>query len=378
MRAKKNNKKLIIAISLGMLATVGVFSMVNNQKSSIEALNQKLAQQQAAALASMQAQQSNIVIKQDETTNTILAKTDIKAGEIITINKIEKKEYKKSELPPGFFINENFVLGKSTSQYIPAGKIITGEDILAVNSNSLNIPPGMRAITIPTSLIQGLASYIYIGSKIDLVSTKSPPEFIAQNIKIIALETTPDIQLVTNQAVPEATAPVPPAGAPVAPSGNTPPSSAPPAANSPSFSPAPVVKKNISADKALGITVLVPIDIARKVIDAMLAGKLQILTRGNNDDKIFKQTPSFHIPHLKNLSMLPPPPSGPGKLPSLPGNFNPNSMPMNKPKPQVEIIEANNKRQVSFDDSNNIMPVNSTSQGNNPPKDLNDFLKLPN
>ena len=171
MRSKKNKKKLLIAITLGLIATAGVFNMMNSQKASLEA---SIAKQQAAALATMQSQ-TTVTVPDNETTNVILAKTDIKSGEIITLNKIEKKEYKKNELPPSFFFNENFVLGKIAAQDILAGKIVTNEDILAMSENSLNIPSGMRAITIPTSLIQGLASYIYIGSKIDLISIKSPP-----------------------------------------------------------------------------------------------------------------------------------------------------------------------------------------------------------
>ena len=357
-RAKKNQKKMMIAISLGLVATVGVFSMVNGQKAEVAQLSQQLAAQQATATATMQTQ---TVAPVEDTTNTILAKTDIKSGEIITINKIEKKEYKKSELPPDYFFNENFVLGKTASQDILTGKIITGDDILAAGESTLNIPPGMRAITIPTSTIQGLASYIYVGSKIDLLAVKSPPSFIAQNIKIIALETTPEVQ-----AAASTPAPVDPAAAaPVAPA-----APGQPVSSAATTSPVSSGRKNLSADKATGITVLVPISVAQKVIDAMMAGKLQVLTRGNSDDKIYRQHSSVNINSIKTGSILPPPPSGTGKLPSLPGVISPDDIP-EQPKFEIEVISGSSKSKQSFDDT-------SDTQASVPSKDLKNLLKLTN
>lgn len=353
MRSKKNKKKLLIAICLGMIATMGVFNMMNAQKISIEALNKKLTQQQTLTAGNLQTQENPNAL-QNEITNTILAKTDIKIGEIITIDKIEKKEYKKSELPAGFFINENCVLGKITSQYVFAGKIITGEDIIAAKENSFNIPAGMRAITIPTSLIQGLASYIYIGSKIDLISVKSPSELIAQNIKIIALETNPDMQAAEKTPTPSAQAANSKSGS--ASDKNITANTSRPSGSSQVIAAVSDGKKSVSASKATGITVLIPVDTAKKVIDAMIEGKLQVLTRGNNDDKILKQTSSVHISQVSNIarmkdtSMLPLPPSGLEKLPSLPGVVSSGATSTNKPHGGVEVIEADKKRQVSFDD----------------------------
>ena len=293
-----------------------------------------------------------------------------------------KKQYKKNELPPTFFFNENFVLGKIAAQDILAGKIVTNEDILAMSENSLNIPSGMRAITIPTSLIQGLASYIYIGSKIDLISIKSPPEFIAQNIKIIALETTVDYS--AKETTPQETtakAPAPPkpseSSAPLAPAQLAQPAdtTASPEANT-VISPSSAGIKSTSADKALGITILVPVETAKKIIFAMIEGKLQVITRGRNDDKIIKQSSSSFsssssirkLPSDISSLLPPPPPSGTGKLPSLPGVISPKNIPVEQPKVEVEVIEANNKRQVSFDDTRKS-PASTSS------KDIKELLK---
>jgi len=370
-RSKKNQKKMIIAIALGLVATVGVFSMVNGQKAQVTQLSQQLAAQQAAATATAQTQP---VAPVEDTSNTILAKADIKSGEIITINKIEKKEYKKNELPPNFFFNESFVLGKTASQDIFAGKIITGDDILANSVNSLNIPSGMRAITIPTSLIQGLTSYIYVGSKIDILTAKSPPEFIVQNIKIVAFETSPEVQAAfeADSSVPETPATAEPKAptAPKAPTSPTAPTKLDQATTPAVTNSAPIIptgKKNISANKATGITILVPISIAPKVLDAMMSGKLQVLMRGNNDDKIYKKYSSVNINSSKTVSKLPPPPSGTEKLPSLPGVIDPNADP-EQPKFEIEVISGSSKSKQSFDDTSN-------TQASTPSKGLKDLLK---
>jgi len=384
MRSKKKNKKQLTIAVLVIVASVGVFSLMNNQKASVEKLNQKISAEQAAALAKIQAEQEAKVAQQvalqEAKTSAVSAKTDIKIGDVITVDKIQVNEFQKSELPPSYFNSNSFVLGKIASQNIFAGKIITNEDLMAVDQNMTNIPPGMRAITLPASSIQGLASYIHVGSKIDILLVKSPPEFIAQNVRIISFEVTSDVQAAIDaqnqanaQAATPAPAPVPAPAQPAAPAAPVAPAAQPIGQTaSPVTSSSNVGIKTVSSDKAVAITVLVPTNVAARLISATVSGKLQIITRGSNDDKIVKQV-SHHVYKSPSSisSVLPPPPSGTGKLPSLPGAPTSDTAIVKKPKIEVEIIEASNKRQVSFDDPSD----KKTSQ---PSKDLKDLLKMSN
>jgi len=343
MRSKKQKKQMMIAIILGILATLGISTMLNSKNAEMEKLNQQIAEQNNR-LSQQAIAPTGIAIPQEEKINAVSAKIDIKTGDLITINKLEKREYKKNELPPGYFPNESFILGKTAAQDILSGKIIMNEDVSSANDKLLSIPSGMRAITIPTSSIQGLASYIFVGSRVDLVAVKSPPKIIAQNVKIISMETNID--------------PNAPAAAPAAPA---------PAPTEATTNPVPTLTSanRVSADKSVAITVIVPVNSAENVIDAMNSGKIQILTRGANDNKIISyrnyssnssiRTSIASVSSAK-LPALPPPPSL-SKEPSLPSFSTSKTPDMHiapvEDKYTVQIIQGTNSSDVEVSKSNN-------------------------
>lgn len=352
MRAKvKNKKKLVIAIAVAMLPTIGIFNMMNAQKAQIAQLNQRLVEEQQKAVIAEPAATEK---KEETTSNAVLAKKDINKGELITIDKVIKKEYKKEELPIGFFNNETYILGKVASDFILQGKIITADDVLDKNQNLITIPDGMRAITLPSESVQGLAPYIFVGTKIDIYTVKAPTELIAQNIEIIALESPQEPQPINKPVAPGTEAPV--------------------------VSP----KKNINAQQASSITLLVPVRIADKLIDSMSQGKLQFITRGKSDSKLIS----------KNIN-LPPPPSSTETLPKLPVPITPPtpSVPVPPPEPEspkVAVEAFRNLSRTCYDKDGNAIPedkctpptASSNKSSNSKPsskvssKDLTDLLKL--
>jgi Flp pilus assembly protein CpaB len=328
MRGNKNKKKIIVIIVVGMIPVLIVLNIVKSLQAQNEALAQKMSQQPAPTAAPPP--------PADPMVSTIQAKSDIKSGEVITIAKLETKQYKKSELPLNCYNLASLVLGKIAGKAILQGKIITSDDILDVDPNLVNIPAGMRAITIPTSAIQGLAKYIFVGSRIDILSVKTPPEFIAQNVKIISLE---------GAGIDPALQPVPPAPAP------------PPVVPGAAPVPAPVVpvattsSPTISADKAIALTVLVPIESVNKLVEGIVGGKLQVITRGPGDNKIVRR--SYSSSSTPKVS-LPPPPTSISKLPTIPSGPIDDGF-EEEPKSKVEIITANNKTSVCFDNQGNQM-----------------------
>lgn len=378
MRAnKKNRKKIIIFAIVGLVPAVSIYNMISGQKAQIEALNQKLAEQQATSAQAIATAPTAAAV---DKTITIMALSDIKAGEVITYKKIEIKDFNINDLPQGYFNNQNYVIGKIASRNILQGKIITSDDIISVDTSAINIPNGMRAITIPTSLMQGLASYIFVGAKIDIISTKAPPEIIAQNVKIIALESS------LMQEQPAATTP-PAAAATAAPAAPGTPAApgAPAAPGTPVVATAPVVQpaapiplnanNKVSADKATGITILIPARIANRVIESMSAGKLQIITRGPNDNKLIASSSGSGYPNSNYKVNLPPPPKMTGSLPTLPGVI---AAP-EKPKKEVEVIEANKRRTESFDEPEKFSASSSKSSlPGIPSGSMKELLKLIN
>ncbi len=291
MRSKKNKKKLIIAIFLGVIATFSLFNSMNSQKAVINELNQKLKQQNNS-LAELKKNPFNKDERKEEGIKAVIAASDIKVGDTIELGMIEVKNFAKDELPPNYFKTDAMVAGKEAGKNISKGAFLTSADIRVIDVNSIDIPNDSRAVTIPVNKFKGLASHIKVGSRVDILKVSTPPEFIAQNIKIISFE-----------------------------SGNSQPARR---------NPNDADTGKMTAKMASAITFLIPIDIVSNVIDAMIRGNLQIITRNNTDDRLLlSESP-------ETIAPLPePPPIPPSEQANLPGPAMPEPDPQ-----QVEIIKA--------------------------------------
>jgi len=304
MRSKKNKKKLIIAIALGGVATLGLLNNMNSQKAALNKLNAKLMEQNKAISSAkknpfdVSKQQKKAEIKAVVTTK------DIRRGDSFVLEALEVKKFsEKDDLPMGYFKTKAILVGKKASRDIARGGFVTEADIQAANDNEINIPNDTRAITIPVGKFKGLASYIKIGASVDILKVTDPPEFIAQNVKVVGFETAavPDSRIKQS------------------------------------------LKNNLNAKKASAITFLIPIDVVPTLIESVLKGQLQIIVRNNNDEKIVtteKELPP--PPSAEKISVIPPPP--PEKLP--------------KPKPlppspkEIELIQANRISKQTFKPDN--------------------------
>jgi Flp pilus assembly protein CpaB len=174
----------------------------------------------------------------------------------------------------------------------------------------------MRALTIPIEYIQGLASYITTGTKVDIVSaTKSETKesnLIVQNVEVVSFE------MQTRVGGDTGTPPV----------------------------------NSISA-----VTFQIPAAAIPKVVEAVVKGKIQIATRNNADKEQITVavkpkpiTTSFNAPPIKALPL--PYPTSTFSLPPL----NASDLPMPaappkkaKPVKKVEFIQANVKTDLSFE-----------------------------
>ncbi len=297
MRSKKNKKKLIIAIFLGVIATFSLFSSMSGQKSAIsqqQAMINKLTKE-------LKSKGNDIPLAEpkEEKLKALVAAMDINVGDIFVLEALEVKEFSPDELSKDveYYKTKAMIVGKKAGKNITKGGFITAAEIRENDPTAINIPDDMRAITIPVEKFRGLASHIKAGSRVDILKVSNPPEFIAQNIKIISFETnTPQV---TRRSVRDTGA-----------------------------SQADLV----TAKTASAITFLVSIDIVSTLIDAMLEGQLQVITRNNNDEKI-----------VVTEAELPAPPSS-NEIASLPEPEEDLPEPqMPAPEPQtIEIIKASN------------------------------------
>lgn len=260
---KKNKKKILIAVALGGLATFLLFNSMNSKQAAVNELNRKLQEQQAA-IANLKQNPFDEKKQQKETKiEAVVAVRDINVGETYTLEVIKAKEFPEDILPEGYFKTTALVVGKKAGKNLVKGQFITSTEIQAEDIASIEIPNDMRAISIPVERFRGLASHIRVGSTVDLLRVSTPPDFIAQNLRIVAFEATDATGNSRYNA-----------------NGNN-----------------RLNPQYLSANQASAITFLVPLDLVSKVIDNMLEGQLQIITRNSSDDKV-----------LITEKELPPPP----------------------------------------------------------------------
>lgn len=309
MRSKKNKKKLFIAIILGVIATFILFSSMNSQKATLQ------QQQEIIDKLSKKIQSTNIKpvkqVKQDEKINAVVAAKDINVGDVLSLEVLEVKKFMEDEVPPNSFRNEASIVGKKASRNIAKGGFLTSTEIQTIDVNTIDIPNNTRAITIPSDKFRGLASHIKVGSRVDMLKVADPPEFIAQNIKVVSFEAKEKTPTRGEKKQPDN-------------------------------------DKYMTAKKASAITFLIPIDLVPELIDAMFDSQLQIIARNNTDEKI-----------IAAGADLPPPPSGQdgsgANIPDVPDIPAPDNMDL--PEPQlpaptprkIELIKASSRTSLELE-----------------------------
>lgn len=311
MRSKSNKKKkIIIAVCAGIIAAFGIFSSVNKKDAMIDKLSQELNTQKAQ-LANI-SQNISGSINDISANKAVIAKKDIPAGTIINNEIIEEKHFEQALIPSDANKNLYSLIGKVAAKDIKSGEFVKKADIMENNYNGLDLPSGMRAITIPVSYLQGLGSYMSKGSRVDIISTtktdSSKPQVILQDVKIISLEGVSD-------------------------------------------------GDNQPATKATSITFQIPAELSANIVDAMMSGKLQIVARNLTDRvKVKSSTTSTKnrnktVSSIKNVSnfTLPEIPAITGIPSSSMSGLPSPAMPSLAPTKKVELIQANVKSEVTFD-----------------------------
>lgn len=210
-----------------------------------------------------------------EKVKALVAARDINMGDIFVLEALEIREFASDELTEGveYYKTEAMIVGKKAGKNIAKGAFITAAEIQENDPTAIDIPNDMRAITIPVEKFRGLASHIKAGSRVDILKVSNPPEFIAQNIKIISFET--NAPQVARRSVRDTGA----------------------------------SEVNLATAKsASAITFLVSVDLVSNLLDAMFEGQLQLITRNNFDEKIVVTESELpEPPSSDQIASLPPP-----------------------------------------------------------------------
>lgn len=313
---KKNKKKIIIASVLGGMATIFIFSSMSSKNANMDKMNKMLQDQQAA----MEQLKQNPLAGQEAAVtkvNVVIAGQDIKVGDTLTLEMLKIKECTEEDAPEGFFKTAALVVGKKAGKNLVRGQYVTTTELMSDDLATIEIPNDMRAISIPVEKFKGIASHIRVGSSVDILKVANPPEYIAQNIRVVAFESSA-----------AAAASRYAAGAP---------------------------KTNVvnqAATQASAITFLVPLDIVPRLLDNMFSGELQLIARNNTDQKTVIAEKELPPPPSDTLSMKLPElnlPTEPSRTEKKEEAIAPPSIPKPEPK-KIEFIKASAISTIEFND----------------------------
>lgn len=296
MRNNKNTPKIILALVVAILATMISYSVFNNLRHQV---NEK-----DKLLELMQKTQAENRL---ETYAYAVAKTDLKAGQMVADEDVDFKNF--STMDPNAFDNRAEVVNKILLKDIAVGEVFTNAHIAKISNDDVTLRDGYRALTLPADNFQGKADTMVPGTSIDIYSAAADDNWVMENVKIMSFENS---------------------------------TSAEGASTSTS---APTTIENATA-----ITFEVPVDCVTDFISNISKGKLVLVARGANDKKIYhKRKPHYNSDSNYSASSYPALPSLPKtpQIKNLSGLPDP-IQPMVQ-SPSVEVIEANVKSKVTFD-----------------------------
>lgn len=292
MRNNKNTPKIILALVVAVLVTMisyTVFSNLRNQINSKDRLIEVMQKTQAD--------------NRQEAYAYVVAKTDLKAGQMVADEDIDVKPF--NVMDANAFDNRSDVVNKVLLKDIMAGEVFTNAYIAKVSSDDVTLKAGYRALTLPADSFQGKSDTMVPGTSIDIYSSANDSDWVMENVKIMSFE--------DSKATPGSTIPT-------------------------------------TIQTATAITFEVPVDCVTDFISNISKGKLVLVARGANDKKVYhKRKPHVSSNNDYSASSYPALPNLPKtpqikNLSGLPAPLTPTVQ-----SPSVEVIEANVKSKVTFD-----------------------------
>jgi len=145
---KINKKILIFAVLIGLVTVFGLSIYIKSLPSSEK--------------------------NQVSYSKVVVAANIIPANVQITADMVTLKSVPSESVHPEAFTAVEKIIGKTTSSEIIKGEQVLASRVVTDTSKSnlaYRIPANMRAVTIPSSEISGVAGYINVGDKIDILAT---------------------------------------------------------------------------------------------------------------------------------------------------------------------------------------------------------------
>ena len=159
---------LIIAV-FAILAGVAVIPLLNKNPSAPQ------------AAAPQNSGRENVA-----TVDVLVAKQAVPLGAIITEAMVEKQPWPEHLVLDNFVVSGNKnadIIGKVAREPFQEREPFTSNKLANPNDPSFlaaNLPAGMRAITLATDTVSGIAGYLFPGDRVDVIFTHNLPQEIKQ------------------------------------------------------------------------------------------------------------------------------------------------------------------------------------------------------
>jgi Flp pilus assembly protein CpaB len=292
MRTNKNISKIILALTVAFLATAISFSAFKNMNTQLHEQKKLIELIQKT--------------KKDEFTDTYayaISTDDLKAGEIVSDSDVDFKQFEIKM--PEAFDNRSDIVNKVLLKDLSGGDVFTTSHIAKISNDDLSLKEGYRALTLPSDNFQGKSEKMLQGSLVDIYSASSDNDWVLEGVKILSFE----------------------AG-----------------------------KKALTKSDSLGImnssaiTFEVSTDSISDFISNISKGKLVLVARNSNDKAIIHKKAKSSFKNIEFTDKEQTLPNIPDSVPI--SNFSDLPQPVSPEvqAPSVELIEANVKSKVTFEE----------------------------
>jgi pilus assembly protein CpaB len=171
MRRRRTLIVLLLAILSGTVAAVSAFRYLQDRPTPLIANT------------------SNV-----ETRSVVVAARPIPLGTSLSEEDLEVIEWPAASLPQGIHTSISEVAGRSVITNIALNEPVLATKLADTGIEGLltQVPPGLRALTISTDQVRGVAGYVTPGNRVDIILIKQPTgsnemvsKIILENIQVL-------------------------------------------------------------------------------------------------------------------------------------------------------------------------------------------------
>jgi len=171
MRRRRTLIVLLLAILSGTVAAVSAFRYLEDRPTPLIAST------------------TNV-----ETRPVVVAARPIPLGTSLTEEDLEIINWPASSLPQGIYTSASEVVGRSLITNVELNEPVLASRLADTGIQGLltQVPPGLRALTVSTDQVRGVAGYVTPGNRVDIILIKQPTgssetlsKIILENIQVL-------------------------------------------------------------------------------------------------------------------------------------------------------------------------------------------------